>query len=178
MEKIIGNQEQTLRLNEKQLEKQVGIAERALANVQAKADQLVNEKKIVNLTEQELKNREDLSDEERSILLAKINNFETEKKLVIESKKELEIRKKVNKETGITGKIVKGFKKLGFDFSEALASAEEESERIQRSGSDIEKAFSQTLVNVKLLQGGLTVALDTFVDFANIGDKLVNNFFT
>tara|TARA_Y100000114_G_scaffold156649_1_gene184607 strand:- start:369 stop:2390 length:2022 start_codon:yes stop_codon:yes gene_type:complete len=176
-EKIIGNQEQTLRLNEKQLEKQVGIAERALANVQAKADQLVNEKKIVNLTEQELKNREDLSDEERSILLAKINNFETEKKLVIESKKELEIRKKVNKETGITGKIVKGFKKLGFDFSEALAAAEEESERIQRSGSDIEKAFSQTLVNVKLLQGGLTVALDTFVDFANIGDKLVNNFF-
>jgi hypothetical protein len=116
-----------------------------------RADQLANEKKIVNLTEQELKNREDLTDEERSILLAKINNFETEKKLVIESKKELEIRKKVNKETGVTGKIVKGFKKLGFDFSEALAAAEEESERIQRSGSNIEKAFSQTLVNVKLL---------------------------
>jgi hypothetical protein len=176
-EKIVGNQEQTLRLNEKQLEKQVGIAERALANVQAKADQLVNEKKIVNLTEQELKNREDLSDEERSILLAKINNFDTEKKLVIESKKELEIRKKVNKETGVTGKIIKGFKKLGFDFSEALASAEEESERIQRSGSNIEKAFSQTLVNVKLLTGGLTTALDTLLDFATVGEILRKNFF-
>jgi len=176
-DKIVANQEQTRKLTEKQLEKERDIAKQALANVEARARQLADSKKLRGLTEQELRDRKDLTDEEKSIEAARRNNFKTERELVTETRKELKIRKTVNKQLGVTGKVVKGFKKLGFDFSEALAGAEEEAEKIQRSGTKTEKALSQQIVNAKLLAGGLNTALNTFLDFASIGKSLTDNFF-
>jgi len=176
-EKIVANQEQTRKLTEKQLQKERDLAKAALANVEARARQLADSKKLRGLTEQELRDRKDLTDEEKSIELARRNNFKTERELVAEVRKELQIRKTVNKQLGVTGKVVKGFKKLGFDFSEALEAAAEESERIQREGTKTEKALSQQIVNAKLLAGGLNTALDTFLDFASIGKVLTDNFF-
>lgn len=175
-EKIVANQEQTNRLTDKQLEKQRDIAKAALANVEARARQLADSKKLRGLTDQEVRARKDLTDEEKSIELARRNNFKTERELVAEARKEVQIRKTVNKELGVTGKVVKGFKKLGFDFSEALGDAAEESERIQREGTKTEKALSQQIVNAKLLVGGLNTALSTFTDFASIGSALAKNF--
>jgi len=176
-EKIVANQEQTRKLTEKQLEKERDIAKAALANVEARARQLADSKKLRGLTDQEVRARKDLTDEEKSIESARRNNFKTERELVTEVRRELQIRKTVNKQLGVTGKVVKGFKKLGFDFSEALESAAEESERIQREGTKTEKALSQQIVNAKLLAGGLNTALDTFLDFASIGKSLTDNFF-
>ena len=176
-DKIVANAEQTKKLSEKQLKNQLDIAQASLENVKAQAQELADAKKLGGLTDRQLRRRKDLTEEEKSIELARRNGFKTEQDLVNAAEREVKIRQKVNKQLGVTGKVVNGLKKLGLDFSDAISDAADESERIEREGTDVEKVFSQQLVNVKLLSGGLSTALNTLTDFASVGALLTKNFF-
>ena len=176
-DKITANAEQTKKLSERQLQNQLDIARASFENVKAQAQELADAKKLGGLTDRQLRRRKDLTEEEKSIELARRNGFKTEQDLVNAAEREVKIRQKVNKQLGVTGKVVNGLKKLGLDFSDAISDAADESERIEREGTDVEKVFSQQLVNVKLLSGGLSTALNTLTDFASVGAILTKNFF-
>jgi hypothetical protein len=127
------NEEDLIRLSDKQLENVKGKAEEAIRELGLKAQLLAKEKGIVNLSKTNLGFRHDLTESEKALLQAAKDKFSIEQQTVDLAQEEIDLRKRATKSTGLLGKALKVAEKAGVSTGSTLSEMQTTLENNERS---------------------------------------------